>query len=185
MRAANADVGVATAQQFPDLTLSAGAGRSALGAAELGNSGGNFWSVGADLHQTVFQSGAAGERRRAAEAEYRAANASWRQVVLQALEQVADVLGALTHDADAEAARQVALASAQAQLELAEANHQAGRVADDEVLSARQQLVTARFNWLAAQGSRFQDTVALYVALGGGWWPGASCGAPPAPPASP
>lgn len=175
MRAAHADVGVATAQQFPDLTLSAGTGRSALSASALGQSAGNFWSAGADLHQTLFQAGAAGHRKSAAEAEFRAADAAYRQVVLEAIQQVADVLGALTHDAELAAARQAALDSADSQLALAAANRQAGRVADDEVLNARQQLASARLNWVAAQGARFQDTVALYVALGAGGRPDQRC----------
>lgn len=178
LRGASADVGVATAQQYPDLTLSGGFGRGALTPQALRGSSGDYWSGGADLHQTVFQAGAASDRRRAAEAEYRAADASYRQTVLSSLEQVADTLAALDQDARAAQARRTTLDSALSQLTLAEVNQRTGRSANDDLLTARQVVEADRLNWQAAQGSRLQDVVALFVAMGGGWWPAQRCGEP-------
>lgn len=176
LRAANAAVGVATAQQLPDLTLNGELGRSALDPAALARAGGNFWSAGATLHQTLFAGGAPAQRRVAAEAAWQGAQADYRQAVLAALAQVADVLGALRHDGEIAAARRLQLDAASGQLALSEANRAAGRLGDTEWLSARAQLETARLAWQAAQVQRLQDTVALQVALGGGWWPAQRCG---------
>ena len=118
----------------------------------------------------VFQGGSGWYQKKAAEAAYEAALAKYRQTVLAGFAQVADTLHALTHDAEIAVARQQTFNLSQETLELMNANHSAGLVADQNSLVARQQVETARIAMIDAVTQRYQDTVALYVALGGGWW---------------
>lgn len=102
----------------------------------------------------------------------------WR--IFSILAQVADALKALEHDAQALQAQSDAKRAAADALSLLQANHRAGLVAYVDVLVANIQLQAASIGWLQALAQRQQDTVALFVALGGGWW-----NAPPAAASTP
>ena len=93
----------------------------------------------------------------------------YRQTVLSAFAQVADVLYALEYDAGALDAQSRALAAAQEALRLLRADYRAGTVDYLQILVADGQLHQAQIAWLEAAAQRLQDTVALYAALGGGW----------------
>ena len=169
--AASANVGVATAAMLPEITLSAGMGSSANSFEQLFAAGTGVWNYGAGITQPVFQGGSLINRRKAAQASYRAALADYRQSVLQAFAQVADTLSAIDHDSEAHAAQSRADAAAQTALQLVRANHTAGLAGDGDLLASEAQADQARAALLAAQAARLQDEVALYAALGGGWWP--------------
>ena len=173
---ASATVGVATAALLPSLTLTGNYSANSTTTSELTAAGGRAWTAGAQLSQPVFEGGTLWFHRKAALDQYRQASALYRQVVLGAFAQVADTLRALTHDAAALAAEDEALASAREALHLVEANYEAGLASYLDVLSADTQYHQAKINDLAVVALRYQDTVALYVALGGGWWsaPGAA-----------
>ena len=109
-------------------------------------------------------------KRKAAIDSYHQAMALYRQTVLSAFAQVADSLGALQHDALVLEAQEEALQSAKEALRLVQINYEAGLSTYIEVLVADAQLHQASINELQAVATRYQDTVALYVALGGGWW---------------
>jgi len=83
---------------------------------------------------------------------------------------VADTLKALQHDAEILQAQSEALSAAQEALAMREANYQAGLVSYLDVLVANSQFYQAKTNYLQALAQRYQDTTALFVALGGGWW---------------
>jgi len=93
----------------------------------------------------------------------------YRQTVLDAFAQVADSLKALEHDAEALQAQVDARRAAGEALGLVQANYRAGLVAYPEVLLADVQFHQAAIAYLQAVALRLQDTVALFVALGGGW----------------
>ena len=95
--------------------------------------------------------------------------ANYRQTVLDAFAQVADTLRALEHDAEALRAQSEALASAQEALRLIQANYQAGTVNYLQILVADGQCYQAQIGVLQAQAQRLQDSVALFLALGGGF----------------
>jgi len=168
--AASANIGVATAALFPSVTLGAGAGTSSHSASNLFPANGRTWSIGADATAPLFEGGTLWFKRKAAIDNYRLAMADYRQTVLGAFEQVADTLRALDHDAQSLAAEEVALSSADQALHLLQANYQAGLATYLDVLNADAQDHQARINELQAIAVRYQDTVALYAALGGGWW---------------
>jgi NodT family efflux transporter outer membrane factor (OMF) lipoprotein len=167
---ASAGIGVATAAMLPNITLSGGYGANANTMSNLFAAGGNVWSLGADLAQPIFEGGTLWFRRKAAVDSYRQSVALYRQTVLNAFEQVADTLRALDHDAETLAADERALATARDALHLVQANYQAGTANYLDVITADAQYDQARINELEAVATRYQDTVVLYVALGGGWW---------------
>jgi outer membrane protein TolC len=90
--------------------------------------------------------------------------------VLGAFAQVADSLKALEHDAEALQAQVEAKNAASEALNLLQANYRAGLVTYLDVFTADVQFHQATIAYLQALALRYQDTVALYVALGGGWW---------------
>src|SRR5882757_10755163 len=98
MHAASAEIGVATAQLYPQITLSAGFTASSLNGAALFNPAGLAWSLAGSLMQSVFDGGTRRAEKRASIAEFQATAADYRQTVLLAFAQVGDVLTALDHD---------------------------------------------------------------------------------------
>ena len=91
-------------------------------------------------------------------------------MVLSAFEQVADALKALQHDAEALQAQADAERFARDSLTLLQVNYQAGLTAYIDVVTGDVQLHQATISYLQTVAQRHQDTVALFAALGGGWW---------------
>jgi len=170
LHVASANIGVATAAMFPSLSLSANYGNAGSSLGNLLGRGEVFWSVGPSLTAPLFQGGSLRYKRNAAIDAYQAQLANYRTTVLTAFEQVADTLKALQHDAQALQAQLEARTAATDALALLQANYRAGLVAYIDVLSADVQLHNADIAYLQALAQRHQDTVALFVALGGGWW---------------
>lgn len=117
----------------------------------------------------MFDGGTLWFRRKAAKDEFDATLSDYRQAVLNALQQVADTLRALEHDGEMLSENDQALASADQALHLIQTNYQAGLSNYTRVLIADVQYQQAKMADLQAIAIRYQDTVALYVALGGGW----------------
>jgi NodT family efflux transporter outer membrane factor (OMF) lipoprotein len=168
--AASANIGVATAAMLPSVTLSGGAGAATNSTSMLFPANGKAWNLGADVTAPLFQGGTLWFKRKAAVNDYQQAMALYRQTVLTAFEQVADALRALDHDAQALVAQHEALADAEQALHLIQANYQAGLATYLEVLVADAQYHQAKIADIQAIAVRYQDTVVLFAALGGGWW---------------
>ncbi len=166
LRAASAEYGVAVAALYPQVTLSASAGSQALSTAALFGSGSAAWALVAQLTQPLFRPGLAAEKR-AALAAFEAAAANYQTVVLEALRGVADVLRSVEQDAHALQSQAVANSAAQAALQLARQRHALGAASYLEVLDATREAQQSGIALAAAQARRLQDTVSLYVALGG------------------
>ncbi|MGB5940234.1 MAG: efflux transporter outer membrane subunit [Rhodanobacter sp.] len=169
---ASANIGVTTAALFPTITLSGAYGRSGATFGSLEENAGKFWSVGPDMSFPLFEGGTLRYRNKAAIEAYRKSLADYRQAVLAAFAQVADTLTALEHDAQAVQAQGEAVASAEQALHLLQANYRAGLVGYVDVLIADAQFYQARIAYLQAKAQRYQDTTALFLALGGGWQDG-------------
>ena len=169
LHAASAGIGVATAAMLPSLTLSGAYGAGSNAANRLFSAGDRLWSVGADLTTPVFEGGTLWFQRKAAVEKFKSAQAAYRQIVIAAFVQVADVLHGLDNDALTLAAQQRGLDEAAAALALSRANDQAGLIDDSQLLDAQVQYLQARIAWVQTRAQRLQDTVALYTALGGGW----------------
>lgn len=169
LHAACAEVGVATAELLPSITLDASYGANSNTASSLFNSSSGFWGLGANLTAPLFEGGTLWFQRKAAIERFKLAQANYQQTVLSAFGQVADSLHGLQHDAEALAALSRQTQSAADSLRLTQANYQSGLADGSQVLLADSQLQQARINYLQAKAARLQDTVALYAALGGGW----------------
>jgi len=167
---ASAQIGVATAALFPSVTLTGEDGTAAPSASTLDKSQNRFWNAGTDINAPVFQGGTRWYNRKAAIDAYQKSRQDYRNTVLAAFEQVADVLKALQHDAEALQANDEAARDAAQALGLVQANYAAGLVNYIDVLTADMQYRESNIAFVQALAQRYQDTVALYVALGGGWW---------------
>jgi NodT family efflux transporter outer membrane factor (OMF) lipoprotein len=179
LHAASARVGVATANLYPTVTLTGSYGSETNTFGDLFRSDTVIWNLGAGLLQPLFNGGELNAKRRAAVAAYRQALALYRQTVLQAFLNVADVLQALESDASTlKAQSDVATASADT-LKLTKEQFQFGAVSYLSLLDAQRQYQQARLDLVQAQAARFADTAALFQALGGGWWYPVPAGANP------
>jgi NodT family efflux transporter outer membrane factor (OMF) lipoprotein len=170
LHAASARIGVATANLYPQLTLTGSFGSQALQASDLFGSGTSFWNLGAGVLQPLFRGGELTAKRRAAIAAYDQAESLYRETVLAAFRDVADVLSALEMDAQALLTQADAEAAARAALELARERFHLGAASYLTLLIAERQYQQARIGLVQAQATRFADTAALFQALGGGWW---------------
>ncbi|MDR3606210.1 MAG: efflux transporter outer membrane subunit [Oligoflexia bacterium] len=170
LHAACAQVGVATAALFPSFTLGANAGIANTSAGSLFSTGSSFWSFGADITAPLFRGGTLSAQKQAAVEGFQAALANYRQTVLAGFQQVADALRALEHDAELVRAQSDVLESAEEALALVQANYKAGTAGYLQLLTADTQYFQAKIGFLQGSAQRLQDTVALFIALGGGWW---------------
>ena len=176
LHAASAQVGIATANRLPNITLTAGAGNTALALDQLFTSGTGFWGLGATVTQPIFQGGALLHKERAAKAVYVQAAEQYRSAVLTAFQNVADTLNALGEDAHALRAAAAAKDAAGVTLSLARRQWQSGYANYLALLNAEQTYQQAVLNVIQAQANRYADTAALFQALGGGWWESARSG---------
>jgi NodT family efflux transporter outer membrane factor (OMF) lipoprotein len=170
LHTAVAQVGVAVANRLPQLTLSAFVGSAPAQIGQLFTPGNGIWSVTNQVAGPLFQGGTLLHQQRAAVAAMRAAAANYQNTVVTAFQNVADVLTALSQDALALQANQDAERAAARSLSLAQEQYGAGGVSYLTVLTAQTQYQNAVIGLIRARAARYTDTVALFAALGGGWW---------------
>jgi NodT family efflux transporter outer membrane factor (OMF) lipoprotein len=166
LKAAAADVGVATAQLFPSISLSASLGQAGFSWAAATSGAGALWSIGASLTQPIFHGGALLAQRRAALQTYDAANASYRQTVLAAFQNVADQLAALEHDAQALDSANVSARTSEGVYDETNARYRLGAVPYYAVRQSEQQWRNAQLDEIRYRGARLSDTAALFQAMG-------------------
>ena len=161
---------MATANLYPDITISGSIGSQAIRSGDLFGAGSAFWSLGAGLLQPVFRGGQLTALRRAAVAAYDQSASLYRETVLRAFEDVSNVLRALDADARTLKAQAEAQAAAAESLELARKQFALGSASYLTLLNAQRQEQQARIALVEARAVRYADTAALFQALGGGWW---------------
>jgi len=168
--AANAQIGVAKSAYFPALTLSAQRGwRNTSTFSNLISAPNVFWSVGPSLAETLFDAGARSAQVAQSRDVYQQAVAQYRQLSLQALQQVEDQLAALSALAEEAELQQQAVDAAEESLRLATNQYKAGMVSYLNVISAQTIANTAHNGRLQIAGQRLTANVALIQALGGSW----------------
>jgi NodT family efflux transporter outer membrane factor (OMF) lipoprotein len=170
LHAASAAIGVAVAQEFPDITLSASLTRSALQASDLFHDFDTLWGVGGTLTQPLFKGGALRAEVRAARDAFSAQAATYRSVVLEALGQVADDLWALQYDAEILTVDRHSMDVASEALKLQQQSYTVGTTTVLNLVAAERTYAQARLSYVSAQVQQFEDTAGLLTALGGGWW---------------
>lgn len=170
LAAASAQIGVATANLFPQFTINGNYGWSSNSTGNFFSPNNNIWSLTGALAQPIFNGGSLRAKRRAAIAAYQQAAAQYRQTVLQAFQNVADTLRALEHDAETLRAQKEAERSSRGSLLLTQKQFRLGGVSYLSLLTAERQYQQARISEIQAEAARYNDTAALFQALGGGWW---------------
>lgn len=167
LHAASAAIGVATANQYPKLTLTANMMREALTPAGIFSAAGNAWSLASGLTAPIFDGGKLTAEKREAEHAYQSSLAQYQQTIVVAFKQVADALTSLAHDDEAVAIRNTTLDDANISLDLMRASYQAGAVGLLPVQNAQHALAKAQLDIVQARQQRYLDCVRLFVALGG------------------
>jgi NodT family efflux transporter outer membrane factor (OMF) lipoprotein len=165
-----AQLGVATANLYPQLNLTGAIGSETLAARDLFTAGSEAWNIGGSLLQPLFHGGELLGLKRAARADLDRATAVYREAVLAALQDVADTLRALEADASTLRADTTTEANAHDTLVIIQAQYKAGGVSYLALLNAERQYQQARESRVQAEAARYADTAALFQALGGGWW---------------
>jgi NodT family efflux transporter outer membrane factor (OMF) lipoprotein len=167
---AAANVGVATANMLPQITLSADIGHDALSTGTLFTPQTLLWSLVAGVTQPIFEGGALSAKRKSAVAAFRAAGAQYQSTVLSAFQNVADALQVLQFDAETLNAAQAAAAAAGKSLAVIQDQVQLGGQPFTAELTAQTTYQNALISEVKAEAARLADTAALFQALGGGWW---------------
>jgi NodT family efflux transporter outer membrane factor (OMF) lipoprotein len=170
LHAASAAVGVAVAQEFPDVTLSASLTRQALQAADLFHQFNTLWNVAGSVTQPIFKGGALRAQVRAARDAFEAQAATYQAIVLEALGQVADDLWALQYDAEILTVDRHSMEVALEALKLQQQSYSVGTTNVLNLVAAERTYAQARLSYVSAQIQQFMDTASLLTALGGGWW---------------
>ncbi len=176
LRQASAEIGVATANLLPKVTLNGYYGWQANQIGDLFDASTNIWSIAGQILQPVFHGGALLAQRRAAIAAYDQSYAQYKQTVITAFQNVADALKAIELDAKALAAQTENLDAAKRLYDLTIKQYKLGAVTYLSLLNAERQYNSALVSRIQAQAARYTDTAALFQALGGGWWQLASNG---------
>jgi NodT family efflux transporter outer membrane factor (OMF) lipoprotein len=169
MAAANAQIGVATAAYYPNLTITADVGFESNVIKNLLTWPSRFWSVGPSLSETIFDAGLRRATVNQYIAVYNANVAGYRQTVLTAFQQVEDSLASERILSKQIQEQQEAVDSAKKYMELALARYETGvdqylnvLVAQTTLLSDQQELATLKTQSMTS-------SVQLVQALGGGW----------------
>jgi NodT family efflux transporter outer membrane factor (OMF) lipoprotein len=161
---AGAAVGIATANLYPNFTLTARLGGEGLLG---GGPSETAWNLLGGLTAPIFHGGALSAERRAAQDEYQADFAAYQETVLNAFGQVAAALQSLVNDAELLSAQQRALDSAGASLILTRQAYKAGNAGYTQVLDAERLHSEAELGRVQADGQRYIDVAKLLLAAGG------------------
>lgn len=170
--AANAEIGVAKAQFFPQISLT-GSGGGAFGrssafsglmASQLG-----IWSYGAQVSQPIFTGGALRGNLRVAESQHQQALVAYRQAIQQAFGDVSNALIGYQKLHEVRLRQQDTVADLQESVRLSNLRYTGGTTTFLEVLDGQRALFSAELTLAQARGNEYQSLVQLYRSLGGGW----------------
>jgi multidrug efflux system outer membrane protein len=170
--AANADIGVAKAQFFPQISLTGGGGGSfgrdsafpGLFSTQLG-----IWSYGAQVSQPIFTGGALKGNLHLAESQQRQALIAYRQTIQRAFGDVSDALIGYEKLHQVRTRQQDSVADLQETVRISTLRYKGGTTTYLEVLDGQRSLYGAELTLAAARGDEYRSLVQLYKALGGGW----------------
>ena len=170
LHAANAQVGVAVAAMLPQFSITGTLGGNADQIPWMFRGGGSFWTIVGGVTQPIFEGGTLLHTKRAADAALKQAAAQYQSTVITAYQNVADTLHASLSDAEALAADVEAENSAKVTYDLTRRQMEVGYVNYLALLSAETAYNQALLTRVQAQAIRYGDSIALFQALGGGWW---------------
>jgi multidrug efflux system outer membrane protein len=170
--AANAEIGVAKAQFFPQISLT-GSGGGSFGRSSafssLMSSQIGIWSYGAQVTQPIFTGGALRGDLRLAESEHKQALISYQQTIQRAFGDVSDALIAYEKFHQVRVRQEDTVADLRESVRLSNLRYTGGTTTYLEVLDGQRSLFAAELTLAGARGTEYQSLVQLYRALGGGW----------------
>jgi multidrug efflux system outer membrane protein len=170
--AANAEIGVAKAQFFPQISLTASGGgvfgRSSAFSSLMSSHFG-IWSYGAQVTQPIFTGGALSGNLEVAESQHRQALIAYRQTIQRAFGDVSDALIGYEKLHQVRARQEDSVTDLQESVRLSQMRYAGGTATYLEVLDGQRSLYSAELTLAQARGSEYQSLVQLYRALGGGW----------------
>jgi NodT family efflux transporter outer membrane factor (OMF) lipoprotein len=169
MAAANAEIGIATAAYYPNLTLSASGGFESSTFKHLLDWPSRFWSIGPSVSETVFDAGLRKATVNQFVEVYNADVASYRQTVLTGFQQVEDALASVRILSQEQLQQQEAVKSAEEFVTLQTARYQTGIDPYVNVVTAQTTLLTDRQSVATLRVQEMTASVQLIEALGGGW----------------
>ena len=167
--AANAQIGVAKAAYFPDISLTAIAGYQSSALTSLFTGPAAVWTFGGQLSQPIFTAGKLRSNVRLTEAQKQEAVLFYQQSIQQAFREVSDSLIGYRKDQEYRAQQELVTVSAQDAVRLANLQYNGGVTSYLEVLDSDTRYFNARITLAQAQLSERLALVQLYNALGGGW----------------
>jgi NodT family efflux transporter outer membrane factor (OMF) lipoprotein len=167
---ASANVGVATANLLPQISLTPEVGYEALTTATLFTPASLLWSLVAGVTQPIFEGGTLRAKRLSAVAALRAAGQTYQATVLTAFQNVANSLQSLRFDAATLQSSELAEQSSARSLAVTRDQYLLGGQPFTAVLTAQTTYQNAVIARVKAEAARLSDTAALFQALGGGWW---------------
>ncbi len=170
--AANAEIGVAKAEFFPQISLT-GSGGGAFGRSSafssLMSSQIGTWSYGAQASQPIFTGGALRGNLKLAESQQKQALIAYRQTIQRAFGDVSDALIGYEKSHQVRIRQQKSVADLQESVHLSTLRYQGGTTTYLEVLDGQRSLYSAELTLAQARGNEYQSLVQIYRALGGGW----------------
>jgi NodT family efflux transporter outer membrane factor (OMF) lipoprotein len=170
LHSASAQIGVAVANLLPSFTINANGGYINTGLPHLLAAQNLFWLLAGNATQTVFDGGTLLHQLQGAKDTYQAAAWTYASTVVGGVQNVADSLHAIQNDADALNAARDFQRAAKVSFDLAQQQMQTGYANILILLTAQQTYLQATLQVVQARAARLSDTVALFQALGGGWW---------------
>jgi outer membrane protein, multidrug efflux system len=165
----NAQIGVAKAAYFPQITLTGNAGYQSPALTSLFRGPSGFFSLGGSLTQPLFAGGRIRSGVKLAEAQKEEAVLSYRKTIQQAFQDVADSLIAYQKDQEFRQQQQLLTAAAEDAAHLSDIRYKGGATSYLEVLTNQTNYFTAQLNLAQAQLNELNALVQLYRSLGGGW----------------
>ncbi len=169
MAAANAQIGVARAAFYPSITLAPTYGVDSRMLSTLFDAPSLLWSIGLSATQTLFDGGRISANVDFARAGYDGTVATYRRVVLTAMQEVEDGITGLAALESASTQAQTAVTSARRVLDMATARYEGGATSYLDVITAQQSLLTSERQATQLTGQRLLTSVFLVKALGGDW----------------
>lgn len=173
LRAANAEIGVAIAEYYPKIGLTAVAGRISPDLSDFSDGSGNAWSVGANVAGPIFEGGRLKAQEAQARAAWDEARIRHEKAVLVALGEVSNSLVARQKFAAARVEQERAVTALNEAVGISTERYSAGRASYFEILDSQLELFPAEINLARVRVNQYLAVVSLYRALGGGWSPGA------------
>jgi multidrug efflux system outer membrane protein len=170
--AANAEIGVAKAEFFPQISLT-GSGGGAFGRSSvftsMMSSQTSIWSYGVQVSQPIFTAGALRGNLHLAESQHEQALLAYKQAIQRAFGDVSDALIAYQKFHDVRVRQEQAVTDLEESVRLSVMRYQGGTTTYLEVLDGQRSLFAAELTLAGARGNEYQSVLQLYRALGGGW----------------